>query len=98
MVIAPFFFQKYLYPGFCRKNFPAVLIYHVKGLVLRNTHVQYESSISSGKKVMAKVKVFAHAHTLTRMPTMTQTFSTLEPWTFVPARYLKIFSVSLNSN
>ena len=30
----------------------------VKGLVTRNTHVQYESSISSGKKVMAKVKVF----------------------------------------
>ena len=31
---------------------------HVKGLVTRNTRVQYESSISSGKKVMAKVKVF----------------------------------------
>ena len=34
------------------------LWYHVKGLVTRNTHVQYESPISSGKKVMAKVKVF----------------------------------------
>ena len=33
-------------------------MYHVKGLVTRNTHVQYESPISSGKKVMAKVKVF----------------------------------------
>ena len=31
--------------------------YHVKGLVTRNTHVQYESPISSGKKVITKVKV-----------------------------------------
>ena len=31
--------------------------YHVKGLVTRNTHVQYESPITSGKKVMAKVNV-----------------------------------------
>ena len=30
----------------------------MKGLVTRNTHVQYESPTSSGKKVMAKVKVF----------------------------------------
>ena len=29
-----------------------------KGLVTRNTHVKYESPITSGKKVMAKVKVF----------------------------------------
>ena len=36
-------------------------MYHVKGLVTRNTHVHYESSISSGKKAMAKVKVFVHA-------------------------------------
>ena len=34
------------------------LRYHVKGLVTRNTHVQCESSISSGNKGMAKVKVF----------------------------------------
>ena len=34
------------------------LWYHVKGLVTRNTHVQYESPISSGLKVMVKVKVF----------------------------------------
>ena len=33
---------------------------HVKGLVKRYTHVQYESFISSGKKVMAKVNVFVH--------------------------------------
>ena len=34
--------------------------YHVKGLVTRNTHVQYESPITSGLKVtvMANVKVF----------------------------------------
>ena len=31
---------------------------HVNGLVIRNTHVQYESPITSGKKVMDKVKVF----------------------------------------
>ena len=30
----------------------------MKGLVTRNTHVQYESPITSGKEVMAKVKVF----------------------------------------
>ena len=34
------------------------LWYHLKGLVTRNTHVQYESPISSGLKVMAKIKVF----------------------------------------
>ena len=34
------------------------LWYHVKGLVIRYTHVQYESPISSGLKVMAKVKGF----------------------------------------
>ena len=39
--------------------------YHVKGLVTRKTHVQYESSFSSSNKVMAKVKVFVHAHTQT---------------------------------
>ena len=34
------------------------LWYHVKGLVTRNTNVQYENPISSGLKVMAKVEVF----------------------------------------
>ena len=34
------------------------IMVHVKGLVTRNTHVQYESPNSSGKKVMAKDKVF----------------------------------------
>ena len=36
----------------------SLLCYHVKGLVTRNTHVQYESPISPDKRVMAKVKVF----------------------------------------
>ena len=31
----------------------------MKGLVTRDTHVQYESPTSSGLKVMAKVKVFS---------------------------------------
>ena len=30
----------------------------MKGLVKRNTHVQYESPITFEEKVMAKVKVF----------------------------------------
>ena len=30
----------------------------MKGLVTRNTHLQYESPTSSGLKVMAQVKVF----------------------------------------
>ena len=40
----------------------------MKGLVTRNTYVQYESpntSSKNSKKVMAKVKVFVHAHTPT---------------------------------
>ena len=50
----------------CRSNLKVKvtgqkLWYQTKGLVTSNTHVQYESSISSGKKVMAKVKVFVHA-------------------------------------
>ena len=32
--------------------------YHVKGLVTRNTHLQYESPIASGLKVMAKFNFF----------------------------------------
>ena len=37
------------------------MVPYVKGLITRNTHVQYESHIPSGLKVMAKVKVFVHA-------------------------------------
>ena len=32
----------------------------MKGHVTRNTHVQYESHISSGLKVISKVKVFIY--------------------------------------
>ena len=33
----------------------------MKGFVIRHTHMKYKSSIFSGWKVMAKVKVFVHA-------------------------------------
>ena len=35
-----------------------ILLNHVKGLVIRNTHVQYESPTSSVMKVIANVRVF----------------------------------------
>ena len=41
-----------------KKKLSNIIWYHVKGLVIMNTHVQYKSPISSGLKVMAKVKVF----------------------------------------
>ena len=47
------------------------LWHHVKGFVISNTHMQYESFITSGKKVMAKVKIFVHAQTPTRARTPT---------------------------
>ena len=34
--------------------------YHVKGVVIRNTHTKYETSALNGLKVKAKVKVFVH--------------------------------------
>ena len=37
------------------------LLYQVRGLVVRNTHVKYESPTSDGLKVMTNVKVFVHA-------------------------------------
>ena len=42
------------------------LQYHMKGLVISNAHVQYESHVTTSKKAMAKVKVFVHAHTPTQ--------------------------------
>ena len=62
------------------------LWYHVKGLVTRNTHVQYmyESPVSSGKEVMAKVKKIVHAHT--SMPTTTQT---LGLWHKLPGHWFQ---------
>ena len=32
----------------------------MKGFLIRNTHMKYESSIFNGLKIMAKVKVFVH--------------------------------------
>ena len=37
------------------------LWYHVKDLVIRNTHVKYESPTHYGTEVMVNVKVFVHA-------------------------------------
>ena len=66
----------------------------MKGFVTSNTHVQYESSISYGKKVMVNVKVFVHASnadadadTDADMDADADTKAmTLAPRTFVPAR------------
>ena len=46
--------------------------------------MQYESRISSGKKVMAKVKVFVHASNAEA--DVDTRAMTLAPRTFVPAR------------
>ena len=64
------------------------LRYHVKGIVTWNTHMQYESPITSGLKVMAKVKVFVHA---SHADADTDAYAdgrvmTLALWTYVPAR------------
>ena len=65
------------------------LWYHVKGLVTRNTHLQYESSITFGKEVMAKVKVFVHASNADADTDADADADgramTLAPRTFVPA-------------
>ena len=58
----------------------------MKGLVTRYTQVQYESPISSGKKVMAKVKVFVHATAADADADADGRAVTLAPWTYVPAR------------
>ena len=49
---------KFLKEGQTSRSRGQKLWYHVKGLVTKNTNVKYESSTTSGKKVMAKVKVF----------------------------------------
>ena len=48
--------------------------------------MQYESPISSGKKVMAKVKVFVHAANADADADADTRAMTLAPRTFVPAR------------
>ena len=45
----------------------------MKGLVTRNTHMHYESSINSGKKVKAKVKVFSKVGQTSRSRSWGQT-------------------------
>ena len=60
------------------------LWYQVKGLVIRNTLMKYESSIFKGLKVMAKVKVFVH--TANADADADTRAMTLAPRTFVPAR------------
>ena len=60
----------------------------MKGLVTRNTHVQYESSIFIGLEVMAKVKVFVYAANADADADADADgrAMTLAPRTFVPAR------------
>ena len=41
------------------------LWYLVKGLIIRNAYVKYESCIYTGSEVMVKVKAFVHLHTNT---------------------------------
>ena len=58
----------------------------MKGLVTRNTHVQYESPLSSGRKDMVMVKVFVHASNADAYADADTRAMTLAPRTFVPAR------------
>ena len=51
-----------------------------------NTHVQYESSITSLKEVMAKIKVFVHASNADADTDTDTRAMTLAPKTFVLAR------------
>ena len=61
----------------------------MKGLATRNKHVQYESFILDGLKVMAKVKVFVHA---TDADTDGRTM-TLAPQTYLSRLAKKIITV-----
>ena len=63
------------------------LWYHVKGLLTRNTHVQYESPISYSNMVMVMVNVFVHAsHAVADADADAYGRAmTLAPWTYVPA-------------
>ena len=47
----------------------------MKGLVTMNTHVQYESPITSGKKFMAKVKLQGQGHEVKNYGTMLKVLS-----------------------
>ena len=59
--------------------------YYEKGLVIRNTHMKYESSIFNGLKVIAKVKVFVYAANADTDADADGRAMTLAPRTFVPA-------------
>ena len=56
---------------FKAKVIMSIIMVSTKGLVTSSKHVQYESPMSSCKKVMAKVKVFVHAHTPMQTRTLT---------------------------
>ena len=60
----------------------------MKGLVIRNTHMKYESYTLSGLKVMAKVKVFVYAANADGDADADADgrAMTLAPRTFIPAR------------
>ena len=57
----------------------------MKGLVIRNTPMKYESYILNGFKVMAKVKVFVYAANADEDADADGRAMTLAPRTFVPA-------------
>ena len=72
------------------------LWYHLKGLVTKNTHMQYESSIAFGLKYIAKVKVFVHA---------TDTDAGADgrairwaPWTYLSRLAKKVLKVNVGSS
>ena len=56
-----------------------------------NTHVQYESPITSGLKVMAKIKAFVHAHVDARA-------MTLAPRTYLPRLTNKLLHLPWKTN
>ena len=65
----------------------------MKGIATRNTHVQYESPITSGLKVMAKVKVFVNtSHT---NPDADSRAMTLAPQTYLSglAKYSSLHAI-----
>ena len=57
----------------------------MKGLVTRNTHVLYESPITSGLNVIAQVKLFVHA---------TDADADADQLTFKSSGHVKLYSIS----
>ena len=58
----------------------------MKGLVIRNTHVKYESPTSYALKVMTNVKVFVHATDADSDAYADTRAMTIAPRIYVPAR------------